>query len=107
MARGWYTWFRYCVCAADVLWMSVVHGMRGVGEVCEMCMCLARGGVGGEEGDCMRELGFGFTNPVRTGRVLDLCLCVGCGGVGGKGVGDWSSLEWWCVCVRCKSGFSV
>ena len=34
--------------AADVLWMSVVHGVRGVGEVCEMCMCLARGGVGGE-----------------------------------------------------------
>ena len=28
--------------AADVLWMSVVHGMRGVGWVCEMCMCLAR-----------------------------------------------------------------
>ena len=24
-------------------WMSVVRGMRGV---CEMCMCLARGGVG-------------------------------------------------------------
>ena len=34
--------------AADVLWMSVVRGMRGVGGVCEMCMCLARGGVGGE-----------------------------------------------------------
>ena len=32
--------------AADVLWMSVVRGMRGVGGVCEMCMCLARGGVG-------------------------------------------------------------
>ena len=32
--------------AADVLWMSVVRGMRGVGGVCEMC--LARGGVGGE-----------------------------------------------------------
>ena len=31
--------------AADVLWMSVVRGMR-VGGVCEMCM--ARGGVGGE-----------------------------------------------------------
>ena len=30
--------------AADVL------GMRGVGGVCEMCMCLARGGVGGEWG---------------------------------------------------------
>ena len=27
--------------AADVLWVSVVGGMRGVGEVCEMCMCLA------------------------------------------------------------------
>ena len=27
---------------ADVLWMSVVCGMRGVGGVCEMCMCLAR-----------------------------------------------------------------
>ena len=34
--------------AADVLWMSVVCGMRGVGGVCDMCMCLARGGVGGE-----------------------------------------------------------
>ena len=29
--------------AADVLWMSVVRGMRGVGKVCEMCMCAARG----------------------------------------------------------------
>ena len=33
---------------ADVLWMSVGLGMRGVGGVCEMCMGLARGGVGGE-----------------------------------------------------------
>ena len=33
---------------ADVLCMSVVSGMRGVGGICEMCMCLARGGVGGE-----------------------------------------------------------
>ena len=32
----------------DVLWMSVVCGMRGVGGVCEKCMCLAGGGVGGE-----------------------------------------------------------
>ena len=30
----------------DVLEMSVV---RGVGGVCDMCMCLARGGVGREE----------------------------------------------------------
>ena len=28
--------------AADVLWMSVARGMRGVGGVCKMCMCLAR-----------------------------------------------------------------
>ena len=31
----------------DVLEMSVV---RGVGGVCDMCMCLARGGVGGKGG---------------------------------------------------------
>ena len=29
----------------DVLEMSVA---RGVGGVCDICMCLARGGVGGE-----------------------------------------------------------
>ena len=28
--------------AADVLGMSVVHEMKGVGGVCEMCMSLAR-----------------------------------------------------------------
>ena len=27
--------------AHDVLEMSVVRGLRGVGGVCEMCMCLA------------------------------------------------------------------
>ena len=32
--------------AADGLGMSVVCGMSGDGQVCEMCMCLARGGVG-------------------------------------------------------------
>ena len=32
--------------AADVLGMSVVRGMRGVGGVCGMFICLARGGVG-------------------------------------------------------------
>ena len=31
--------------AADGLWMSVV---RGVGGVCEICLCFARVGVGGE-----------------------------------------------------------
>ena len=34
--------------ATDVLWMSVVRGMRGVGGLCEMCKCLDRGGVGVE-----------------------------------------------------------
>ena len=69
----------------DALEMSVV---RGVGGVCDMCMCLARGGVGGERGECMRELGLGFTNPVETGGLLDMCLCFGCGGMGGV-CGEW------------------
>ena len=49
-----------------VLEMGVV---RGVGGVCDMCMCLARGGVGGEgdeRGEWMRGLGLGFTNHVGT-----------------------------------------
>ena len=76
--------------AADVLWMSVVCGMRGVGEMCEICMCLSWGGVGGDwRGvEWMRGLGLGFTNPLRTGGVLDVCLCLGCGDVGGVG-GEW------------------
>ena len=78
--------------AADVLWMSVVRGMRGVGGVCEMCM--ARGGVGREGAS---GLGLGFTNPVGTEGV---CLCLGCGGVSGLG-GEWvggmdHGLEGWC-----------
>ena len=61
--------------------------VRGIGGVCDMCMCLARGGVGGEGGEWMRELGLGFTNPVGAGGVLDMCLCFSCGGVGGEWVG--------------------
>ena len=30
--------------ADDVLEISVVRGIRGVDEVCEICMCLARAG---------------------------------------------------------------
>ena len=33
----------FCLAQVDVL-------VRGVGGVCDMCMCLARGGVGGEGG---------------------------------------------------------
>ena len=45
----------------DVLEMSVV---RGVGEVCDICMCLA--------GGCkwIRGMGLGFTNPVGTWEVF-------------------------------------
>ena len=67
--------------AADVLWMSLLHGMRGV---CDMCMCLARGGTGGEWRVVVDErIGFVFTNPVGVGGVLDVCLRLSCGGVGG------------------------
>ena len=52
--------------------------VRGVGGVCDMCMWLARSGVGGEGGEWMRELGLGFTNPVGTGGVLDMCLYFYC-----------------------------
>ena len=40
----------------DVLEMSVVIG---VGGVCDMCMSLSRGGVGGEGGEWVRELSLG------------------------------------------------
>ena len=79
--------------AADVLWMSVVRGMRGVGGVCEMCMCLSLGGVCGE---WMRGLGLGFTTPVGTGGVLGLG-CGGVGGVWGWGWGLYQGLEVWAV----------
>ena len=61
--------------------------VRGVGGVRGMYICLAGGGVGGEGGEWMRELGLRFTNPVGTGGVLDMCLCFGCGGLGGEWVG--------------------
>ena len=47
--------------------------VRGVGGVCDMCMCLARGGVGGDGGEWMRELGLGFTNPLGE---CWTCVCV-------------------------------
>ena len=81
--------------AADVLWMIVVCGMRGVGGVCEMCM--TRAGVGGEGGEWMRGMGMGFTNPVGTGGVLDvyvsvfgLRLCGWCKWGLGRGIGPGS-----------------
>ena len=64
--------------AADVLWMSVVRGMRGVGEVCDMCTYTYTVFDSGRQDE---RIGFGLINPVRRGGVLDVCLC--CGGVGG------------------------
>ena len=49
-------------------------GMRRLGGVCEMCMCLAWCGGGG--GEWIRGLGLGFTNPVGTWVLLDVCLCL-------------------------------
>ena len=43
--------------AADMLWISVVRGMRGVGRLCELCMCLAWGVVDGEGAEW---IGFGL-----------------------------------------------
>ena len=68
--------------------------VRCVDRVCDMCMCLAWGGVGGEGCEWIRELGLGFTNPVGTEGVLDMCPCFGCGG------GEWAGgfdqgREWW------------
>ena len=51
--------------AGDVLEMSVV---RGVGGVCDMCKCFARGGVGGVGGEWVTGLGLGFTNSGGTRR---------------------------------------
>ena len=68
---GWYTWFRCLSSAGDVLEMSVV---RGVGGVCDMCMCLARGGVGGVGSEWVRGLCLGFTNPGGTWGKWDMCV---------------------------------
>ena len=101
-----YEWFSCLSSIGDVLEMSVV---RGVGGVCDMCMCLARGGVGGEGGEWVRELGLGFNNPVGTGGVLDRCFgCGGVGGIGGEWVGAWSRVgSGGVVLCLCESGFSV
>ena len=70
--------------------------VRGVGGVCGMC--LARGGVGGERGEWMRELGLGFTNPLGTGGVLDMCLwCGWCKWGVGRGLGQGSGVVL-CLC---------
>ena len=96
----------------DVLELSVVRGVGGVGD---MCMCLTRGGVEGVGGEWVRGLGLGFANHGGTWGKWDRCLCFGCGGVGGVGeewvggrIGPGSGMVGWCyVYVCCESGFFV
>ena len=77
-----------------------------------MCMCLARGGVGGEGGVSGRE-DWVWTLPILweqggrgVGRVSVFWLRW-CGWWGlGREVGSGSGGVMWCyVCVRCESGF--
>ena len=88
--------------------MSVV---RGVGGVCNMCMCLARGCVGGEGWRVDERIGFGLYQSCgdkgSVGRVSVFWLRWCRWGVG-RGLGPGSGVVGWCyVCVRCESGFSV
>ena len=75
-----------CMSGTRVLSSTGDVPVTGVGRVCDMCTCLARGGVGGEGGEWMREFCLGFNNPLGAGGVLDMCF--GCGGVGGEWVGS-------------------
>ena len=61
-----------------------------------MCMCLARGRIGGVGSDWATGLGLGFTNSGGTWGKCDMCLCFGCGGVGGVGWAAWSRRVVWC-----------
>ena len=90
--------------AGDVLEMSVV---RGVGGVCDMCMCLPWGGVGGVGGEWVTGLGLGFTNSREAWGKWNMCLSFGCGSVGGvggewvaglgQGLGEWGGVMYVCV----------
>ena len=89
--------------AADVLEMSVV---RCVGGVCDICMGLARGGVGGVGGEWVTLLGLGFTNSGGHGeRGMCVCVLVAVGWVvlGESGQVAWA-MVWdgevvFCLCV--------
>ena len=57
---------------------------------------LAWVGVGGVGGECVRELGLGFTNSGETWGKWDMCPCFGCGGMGC--VGESVCSAWAKVC---------
>ena len=74
--------------------------VRGVGGVCDMCMCLARGGVGGVGGEWVTGLGLGFTNSGGTWRKWDMSVfwlrwCGWCSWrVGGRLGPGYGRVEW-------------
>ena len=92
--------------AGNVPEMSVV---RGLGGVCNMCKCLARGGVGCAGCEWVIGLGLGFINSGRTWGKWVMCLCFGCGDVGGVGENGWAAgagsgrVGCCYVCVCCES----
>ena len=73
-------------------------------------MCLARGGVGIEGGEWMRELGLGFTNPVGPGGVLDVCRVFWlrwCRWGVGMGLGPGWGAVGWCYVLLSSSSLSI
>ena len=79
--------------AADVLEMSGVRGVRGVG------VWFVRGRRCGRV-EWEPLLGLDFTNPVGTRGVWCICLCLGCSGVGGP-------ICTWVLTDRCDSSTAV
>ena len=85
-----------------VLEMSVVRGVRGVGGVCERCMCLARGGVGfGIYQYCRNRGSVGHVSVLRWS---DWCWKEWVGRLV-PGLGGW--VPWCYVCVGCESELFV
>ena len=95
--------------AADVIWMSVVRGMRGVGEG---CVCVWLGAARVERGRVDEKIGFvlyqSCENRGSVGRVsvFGLRWCGWCRWGVGRGLGPGSGRVCY-VCVRSESGFSV
>ena len=76
-------------CAGNVFKMSVVIG---VGGVCDMCMCLARGGVG----SVGERIGCGFYQSwMNRGKEGYVSGCGGVGAVEGEGGGLVQGLRGW------------
>ena len=71
--------------------------VRGVGGVCDMCMRLARGGVG-VEGD--ERIGFGlYQSCGDRGSVGHVFVLRWCRWGVGRGLGPWSgAVGWLCLC---------